>query len=250
RITGRPIPKQFCAVLGDRTLIEQTRARVALVAPGERTMIVVNHAHQAYYHALLDDAAPESVVVQPQNRETAPAIFYGLMRLRKLSPEAAVAIFPSDHFVSDDRAFARHVETAFEAVEHRPEVAVLLAIAPNAPESGYGWIEPAAILHAGSSSLFRIAQFWEKPPAHTARAVLKKGCRWNSFVMVARVSGLLAILRKALPRLSAAFDPIASALGTPAEPEAATQIYREIASANFSKEVLERFPENWALLPV
>jgi mannose-1-phosphate guanylyltransferase len=52
-----------------------------------------------------------------------------------------VAVFPSDHFVSDDREFMRHVELAFDAIGSRPEMTALLGIAPHAVESGYGWIE-------------------------------------------------------------------------------------------------------------
>ena len=57
----------------------------------------------------------------------------------------AWAAFPSDHFVSDDREFMRHVDLAFDAVGSRPEMTALLGITPHAAESGYGWIEPGEL---------------------------------------------------------------------------------------------------------
>ena len=65
------------------------------------------------------------------------------MRAARIAPTASVAVFPSDHYVDSDTAFMRHVDAAFEAVEQRPELTVLLGIAPDRPESGYGWISGA-----------------------------------------------------------------------------------------------------------
>ena len=80
-------------------------------------------------------------MVQPQNRGTAPAILYSLLRLAEMAPQARVAIFPCDHFIEDDQEFMQHVEMAFAVSALRPELTVLLGIAPEWPETAYGWID-------------------------------------------------------------------------------------------------------------
>jgi len=88
----------------------------------------------------------EYTVVQPINRSTAPAILYALTRLKRMAPDCSIALFPSDHFVDDDREFMRHVDAAFRAVDARPEKIVLLGVEPTRADPQYGWIEPGAFL--------------------------------------------------------------------------------------------------------
>ncbi|MGD0291891.1 MAG: sugar phosphate nucleotidyltransferase [Candidatus Binataceae bacterium] len=101
RIAGDGRPKQFCRLIGQSSLIEQTRDRVALSIADDNILAVVTRAHERYYGALLGQMRQRNLVIQPDNRGTAPAILYSLLRLSKLAPAACVAIFPSDHFVSE-----------------------------------------------------------------------------------------------------------------------------------------------------
>src|SRR5437016_8599056 len=87
QIAGDDRPKQFCPVLGGETLLEQTRRRVAALAPSERVLVVVVRAHERFYAPLLADVPSRCVVIQPENRGTAPAILYGLLRLTARSEE-------------------------------------------------------------------------------------------------------------------------------------------------------------------
>src|SRR3972149_5398964 len=106
-------------------------------------------------------------------------------------PPPPVAIFPSDHYVSDDAAFMAHVAAAFEAALARPDLIILLGIRPDRPEVEYGWIEPAdRIPLEGPGQVYRVRRFWEKPPLALAPTLLTSGCLWNSFLMVGRGAAL------------------------------------------------------------
>jgi len=248
RITGEAAPKQFCPVIGDTSLLEQTRLRVSLVAGQNRILIVLNRAHERHYRDLVNDILPENLVIQPANRGTAPAILYALLRLSRVARDAHVAVFPSDHFVSDDREFMRHVDLAFDAIGLRPEITVLLGITPHAVESGYGWIERGELM--ADTGLFRVRRFWEKPGSELADELLRAGCMWNSFVMVARVSTLIGLIMVAMPALYASFSKIRDLLGTAREPGCLERLYERIPTASLSNEVLERYPINLSVLPV
>ena len=124
-------------------------------------------------------------MVQPHNQGTAPAILYSLLRLTAVAPRGCVAIFPSDHYVSDNEVFMSHVDEAFQALQDLDDRVVLLGIAPESPEVEYGWIEPGApIRWRGTRRIFAVRRFCEKPRPALARTLLAQGCLWNSFVMV------------------------------------------------------------------
>jgi hypothetical protein len=127
-ITGQDeIPKQFCPMMGGLTWFENTRNRVAQLIPVNRSFIVVKQSHRDLYEPLVGDLPRSQIVAQPCDRGTAPAILYGLVRARSLGPHTTVAIFPSDHYVSDDARFMRQVERAFDAVDAHPALAVCWA---------------------------------------------------------------------------------------------------------------------------
>ncbi len=164
RIAGDDRPKQFCSIVGGETLLDQTSRRAALAIAPERILAVFTQAHERFYQPLLAASPSSRAVVQPENRGTAPAILYALLRLAAVAPDAVAAIFPSDHYVSDGPAFMAHVRATFDAVAARPEVVALLGIAPDGPEVEYGWIEPADPITAEEpETLSRVRRFWEKP---------------------------------------------------------------------------------------
>src|SRR5262245_12421229 len=142
-ITGDDCPKQFCRLLRSDTLLEQTHRRAAWRISPARTLTVVVRHHERFYAPLLAGVPSSRLVIQPENRGTAPAILCGLLRLSAMATAGSVAIFPSDHYISDDEAFAGFVGRAFEAVESRTKLVVLLGVVPQSDQTGYGWIEPA-----------------------------------------------------------------------------------------------------------
>ena len=250
-IAGDERPKQFCALLGSETLLDQTRGRAALAVPSAQTLFVLTRTHESFYAPLLCDVPGERLVVQPMNAGTAPAILYSLLRLSKTAPRSAAAFFPSDHYFSDDAAFMSHVETAFEATRDRDDMVVLLGIDPEGAEGDYGWIEPAAPGLAEDADALRwVRRFWEKPTPEFARGLLERGCLWNSFVMVGRVSAFLKMIRHAAPALSELFDSVVPALDTPEEERSVEKLYSRLGDVNFSHKVLAARPRSLAVLRV
>lgn len=250
QIVGHPTPKQFCPVVGDACLLEQTRRRVSLSIAEHAILTVVNRAHECFYQAPLASVPKSQLVVQPEPKGTAAAIVYGLMRAARISPNAAVAVFPADHYIDNDPAFMRHVEAAFAAVEVRPELTVLLGIDPDRPEAGYGWIQPAQPLSIGKMPMFEVRRFWEKPPQAIAHQLMSLGCLWNSFVMIGRVSTLLGLVMMARPQLYSSFAALRSVFGSSREELKIKSMYARLPAVDFSSEILAKVPVNLSVLPV
>ncbi len=251
QLTGDERPKQFCPVLGDETLLEQTWRRLLRVVAPEQGMVVVTRKHQPYYTPLLDRLGVPHVAAQPESRGTAAGILYPLLRLAALAPGASVAVLPSDHHFSDDARLMDHVDTAFEAVAARPDRLVLLGMIPDTPETEYGWIERgAAATRVRDAAIHPVLRFWEKPDVTLAARLRERGCLWNSFVMVGAVDTFLAAIACALPALFGALDNVVPAFGGPVEAAAVTRAYATLEPADFSREVLTTRTGLLSVMPV
>jgi mannose-1-phosphate guanylyltransferase len=250
-ITGDNRPKQFVPVIGGSTLLDQTRRRVALSIEPSRTSIVVTEKHRQFYQPLANEISPSLLFEQPVNKGTAPAILYALLRVAAKSPNAIVALFPSDHFFADDEEFMSHIDVAIDAVKVQPDNVLLLGITATAPETEYGWIEPQpSILASAARSITRVRKFWEKPSLNLATSLMDRSCLWNSFVMVGRVDALLRMTRAAMPELYAAFTAIVPTFETAAEHHALAKLYSQIEDSNFSHRVLAARPEDLMVMRV
>jgi mannose-1-phosphate guanylyltransferase len=251
RISGDDRPKQFCRILGHETLLEQTRRRILLEVAPQRTIYVVNRAHQLYYAPLLTAEPVKNLVIQPGNRGTAQAILYSLLRIAAVDTKAVVAFFPSDHYISDDYQFMAQMRCALEISHRRSDLVMLMGIHPQRPEVEYGWIEPAEPISAGSGArVFAVRRFWEKPEAMLPRSLFRRGCLWNSFVMVGAVKTLLRIIEKALPEVYRAFASLPPCFNSRDEANTANMLYDKLGETNFSHQVLATSPEQLAVSEV
>src|SRR5262249_31613128 len=125
-IAGAPIPKQYCRILGPRSLLETTLARIAPLVGAERTLAIINHDHLAIAGAQLMGLDPRNVLVQPRNLDTGPGVLLGMLELARRDPDATVAMFPSDHHVRDSDAFRRSIERMRRVVTRLPRKIALL----------------------------------------------------------------------------------------------------------------------------
>jgi mannose-1-phosphate guanylyltransferase len=254
RRLGYDAPKQFCPLLEHETLLQLTLRRVALAVDPAQTLTVVTRSHERFFSPILADSSRhtphDNLIIQPCNRGTATAIAYSAFRLAEMDPAASVAVFPSDHWFSDDAELMRNVERAFALVSEFQELTVALGVAADRPEAGYGWFEPGAPILNEDARLFEVRRFWEKPPAETTRAIWNAGAYRNSFILVARVSALLGLLLKTLPRLHGSFQRLRAVLGTMFERRTIESLYRDLPQLEFSQRVMARSPRALAVLAV
>lgn len=240
-ISGDDRPKQFCPILAGKSLLDATRDRVRMSVPIENTFFSLTAKHEKFYQTALWDVPEGRRVVQPENRGTAPAILYSLMRIAAEDPNAVVAFFPSDHFFTDDEKFMAQVDSAFRAAELESQSVVLLGLEPDKPETSYGWIEPAASLFGGEpGGVSRVVRFWEKPTRKAAERLMTTDCLWNSFVMVGRAEAFLELFRTHLRDSFRMFDISKKMLLTLQEKPLMRAIYSWLPDSNFSSDILEK----------
>lgn len=198
-LAGAPIPKQYCRITGDRSMLEATLDRVAPLVPAQRTIVIVNGNHLPLARPQLVGIPAENVLVQPCNRDTGPGIAWSLLEIRRRDPEARIAMFPSDHYVANDAAFRASVRRALGIVERYPDKLALLGIEPDDASPEYGYVMPAARLDASRVDAFHVDSFREKPTASIAAGLVAAGGLWNSFVMTFRAARVLDLLAQRMP---------------------------------------------------
>jgi mannose-1-phosphate guanylyltransferase len=230
-IAGAPIPKQYCRILGEHSLLEETLARIAPLVPVARTLAVVNRDHLPLASTQLASLPGRNVIVQPRNRDTGPGLLLPLLALARRAPGATVAVFPSDHYIADPAAFRGYVRRAADMIARGPDRIALLGTTPEWADPGYGYILPGAPVGADA---FTVRAFCEKPQPAVAEQVVARGALWNCFVMVCRVDRLLALATALRPRDVAELAAVAGS----GNRSALTAAYARLASWNFSHDVL------------
>ena len=195
-------PKQFHAIFGERSLLQNTllRARAVSETPA---IIVCNEDHRFLVAEQCRgiDLGWTSLILEPEGRNTAPAI--GLAALRALEDdENAVLLFlPSDHLVADEAAFAAAAQEAIEAAKKGR--LVTFGVQPTRPETGYGYIEVDQIC----SSAQPVVSFVEKPSAEVAEQYLAGGRHlWNSGMFVLGARAYMDELAKRRPAIAEAVE--------------------------------------------
>jgi mannose-1-phosphate guanylyltransferase len=249
-VSGDNRPKQFCPLLGGRTLLAQTRIRITRDFAHSRTLFVLLKSHECFYRKELGGVAPARMIVQPSNRGTLPAILASLMRIIRQNRNALVAFFPSDHFYFDEKRFRKDVESAFTAAEDHPQTVILLAAEAKHPEVGYGWIEVQPTFTDPGRRILSLKHFWEKPSQALAEELLDRGCLWNTFVMVGTAQAFADMIRSSASDLYGAFEPLLAYRKPEAEEAKLGAIYENLRAADFSKQVLSANKERLAVLPL
>jgi mannose-1-phosphate guanylyltransferase len=251
RICGDGRPKQYVPVLGDRTLLRQTLDRVALGIPSVRTAVVTLRSHTAYFAERWAGPEPPHVLIQPADRGTAAGILLPLRWIGRRDPAATVAVFPSDHFVSEPAMFMVHIAQIASWVDAHPDRLVLLGAHATSPEVEYGWIEPGRPLDSTDDRrIWEVRRFWEKPSEENARLCLEAGCLWNTFVLVGKVATFLRVGREAVPEVDERLERAEPFLGTDEEAWALHQAYTLMPKANFSRAILEPCPARLAVAAI
>lgn len=185
-------PKQFHALAGPHTLIQETALRVKRLADQGLPigpLVVVGAAGHA--DTILDQlesvgAAPAQLVLEPVPRDTAAACALAAFAADEINPAALALVIPADHVIEDVAAFAAALRRAAAHADNR---IVTFGVTPTAPETGFGYIEAGAALAPG---VHAIARFHEKPDAATARDYLARGgFSWNAGMFLFRPGLLL-----------------------------------------------------------
>jgi mannose-1-phosphate guanylyltransferase / mannose-6-phosphate isomerase len=191
-------PKQFLALHGERSLLQNTLLRFAPQEDFDPPLVVGSEEHRFLIGAQAQEcgAALGALLVEPVARDTAPAIAAAAAWLAARDPDAVMLVMPADHLIGDPVALAEAVRAAMPAAE--AGWLVTFGIRPTSPETGYGYVEEGGREIEGS--VRQVERFVEKPDLETARRFVESGRHlWNSGLFLFRAATLLAEMERHAP---------------------------------------------------
>lgn len=190
----RAKPKPFLPLVGDQTLFQQAISRVCDQSLFAAPVVVGGAHHRDFIEQQIGDLPDWGMIVEPAAQNTAPAI---ALAAQLLPADAIIMVCPSDQHVANREAFRRAACAAAELA--RQDYLVSFGIAPDRPETGFGYIERGDPLADG----FTIRRFVEKPDAATAEQYIASGdFSWNGGVFVFRAGFFLSELAAHRPDMA------------------------------------------------
>jgi len=175
-------PKPFMLLPDGQSLLGKTYARACALATAGEVVTVTNRDYYFLSRDEFDKLKPGATrpryLLEPQGRNTAPAVAMAALHVANVHGEDAIMlVMAADHLIQKTDAFEEAAARATEAAA-RGDL-VTFGIAPDRPETGFGYIEVAEA--AGIPEVFRVRRFIEKPDRALAEAFLKQGgFLWNS----------------------------------------------------------------------
>ncbi len=237
-------PKQLLRIIGEGTLLQQTFERfLPHVSP--KQMTVVTNAVQAesirlQLSAWKDDLV-DNIILEPEGRNTAPAIALTALQLLARDPEAIMVVVPADHVVKAEKKFVKAVNYATTLA--RDGYLVTFGIQPSRPETGYGYIQPnkrKRMRTQGGLAGYGVARFVEKPNHSTAKRYCRSGNYfWNAGIFIWKASTILEEMALHQPKLSKILQRLQRYIGTSEFPAQLRKAYAKLPSLSIDHAVME-----------
>jgi mannose-1-phosphate guanylyltransferase len=239
-VSGVAIPKQFCSLGGEGSLLHDALRRARAVADTEQTCAIVAEHHRRWWQALDLGIPSSNLISQPRNRGTATGILLPLLHIVHRDREATLLVLPSDHYVRNEDVLADSLRLAMAELERDRSRVILLGITPEEADPELGYIVAES---DGRAGIGMVSEFVEKPNAATARALIARGGVWNSFIFAAGGQELVRAFEARCPDLVGEMRHIVTSPDSSMRRARLAQLYDRLPELDFARDVLERSPE-------
>ena len=242
-------PKQLLDVLGDRSMLQSTVARLETLVPLERVLIVTNQSLCQAIFQQLPQLPQAGVLGEPCKRDTAPCIGLAALQVSQSDDDATMLVMPADHVIRPVEKFQQAIRFAAQLVEERPSRLVTFGIRPTYPAESFGYIERGEPFQDRSGkpsemAAFEVQQFREKPDSETARQYLEAGkFYWNSGIFVWKAGQIMHEISSHEPEMYARLETIGKAFDSRDFGSVLEQEFTAIEGKSIDYAVMERAEE-------
>ncbi len=240
------MPKQFLSLTDDgKTMIQLTVERISSIVKLEDIYISTNKDYKTLVLKQLPGLPEKNVLCEPVGRNTAPCIGLGAMHIAKKYDDAMMFVLPSDHLIKFNNMFLRTLQDASEVAE-KGENLVTIGIAPDYPETGYGYIKFDPEITEGRS--YKVDRFVEKPNLEAAKEYLAtEEYLWNSGMFVWKISSILKNIQRFMPDTYEALKRIHATIGTEQEETVLEKEFYGIQSQSIDYGIMEKAEDIYIL---
>ncbi len=237
-LSRQKMPKQLLNLSGKDRMINETIDRISTVADKKNIFIVTNQAQVPGMVEAVEGRIDNShILSEPSARNTAACIGYAAAEIVKKYGDGIMCIFPSDHYIKNEKEFTRILNEAVNVAIEEDKL-ITLGITPTYPSTGYGYIKYDK---ADEAIAKQVIEFKEKPDYDTAKAYVESNeYAWNSGMFVWKASTILSKFEELLPDVYAPLMEISDAMGTDKEAETISRIYPTIPSISIDYGIMEK----------
>ncbi len=198
-LSRKSYPKQFSPLMGDESLFQAAACRLTGAGFAAPTVVTSNDFRFIVTKQLAaSEISPQAVVIEPEGRNTAPAVLAAALLIGRTDPDALILVAPSDHVMPDAAAFRAAILAAVPRA--RAGDLVTFGITPTRAETGYGWLELASGACAQATDPQPLARFVEKPDIAKAEDMLAAGhFLWNAGIFLFSARNLIAAFQAHAP---------------------------------------------------
>jgi len=242
-------PKQLLNIVGQRSMLQQTVARISGLLPSENILVVAGEGHGAEVRNQLAELPAENIILEPVGRNTAACIGLAALLVQHRDPSAVMVVLPADHLITDEDLFLATLRAAVAMARRQPAL-ITLGIRAISPETGYGYIEAGEQVDTiQNHSFYRVSSFQEKPDEKRAEKFLQAGnFYWNSGMFVWQAGAILEALKSYLPGLFADLQKLQPFMGPGELDRGIARIYPDLESISIDYGVMEK-ANNVLMLP-
>jgi mannose-1-phosphate guanylyltransferase/mannose-6-phosphate isomerase len=193
-------PKPLLPIFGDKTLLQDTATRLNSISTAGNPVYVCNEEHRFLVAEQARALGKESdaILLEPEGRNTAPALTIAALYLVDKEPDAMMVAMPADHVIPDQESFAAAVEQGGKLAERG--YLVTFGVVADKAETGYGYIHRGDEIE--ESGVFQVDRFVEKPDANTAQGYIDAGdYYWNAGIFLLRANRWLQEMEKYQPEM-------------------------------------------------
>lgn len=241
-------PKQLLNLTSEWTMFQEAVARLEPLFKLEQIFVVTGANCVPAMREQVPALPAENYIVEPSGHGTAPCIGLAALYLRRLDPDAVMAVLTADHFIQNGETF-REALSAANRLTGQGQL-VTLGIKPAFPATGYGYIlRDEKLTDLENVQAYRVKRFTEKPDLPTARKFLAtERYYWNSGMFIWRVADVMAEFRWQMPRLYEQLTEIDAVIGTPQEKETLERVWRDVENQTIDYGIMEG-ARNVAVIP-
>lgn len=191
-------PKQFLKLIGNDTMIQMTVNRVKPIIPIERIFVCTGERYVQLVKEQLPELPERNIIIEPEGRNTAPCIALSTLVIRRYYKDATMVVLPSDHLIKDEDKFREIILDGEEYLKENYRAILTLAMKPNRPETGYGYIKfTDNKVDVNNNEVIKVEKFVEKPNLEVAKEYLENGSYlWNGGMFIWTVDNILTQIRE------------------------------------------------------
>lgn len=233
-------PKQFQSLYSDRTLLQETVARLEPIVRREDVYVIANRSHEAVVREQLEWLPPSNYVGEPVGKDTAPAVGVIAALISHRDPDAVILISPADHVILKDAEFRHMLEVAEQVAAEGPNV-VTIGIKPTHAETGFGYIQMSEnSRRIEGVDVHEVISFKEKPDHRTAEEYVSSWSYvWNSGMFIWSARTIMGLFRDHAPDIYRLLVRYQGAIDTPDEARVFEEIYESFPRISVDYAILE-----------